>query len=89
MSVDAEPAHRAFATSLGGVPYPLLADFHPKGATCQQYGVYDEETGLAKRAVFLIDKEGVVRFKKGYSRGLPNTQEVLRELDKLEGPRSK
>ena len=66
MSVDSAPTQRAFATGLGTLPYPLLADFHPKGQVSQQFGIYNEERGVSMRAVIIIDKEGVIRFKKVY-----------------------
>lgn len=83
MAVDGDPVLKAWASSMGGVAYPLLSDFHPKGSICAQYGVLDEHEGHSQRAVFIIDKTGIVRFKKLYKRGLPNVQEILKELDKL------
>lgn len=83
MSVDGDPVLKAWAASLGGVSYPLLSDFHPKGSICDQYGVLNEHEGRSYRTVFIIDKTGIVRFKKLYKRGLPNVQEILKELDKL------
>ena len=83
MSVDSAPTQRAFASGLGGLPYPLLADFNPKGHVFDLFGIYDEERGVGKRAVIIIDKEGVIRYKRVYDRGLPDTQEILDELDKL------
>src|SRR5436190_5213138 len=53
ISVDSAWAHAAFAKSLN-LSYPLLADFHPKGAVAQAYGLYNEERGNSKRATVLI-----------------------------------
>ena len=83
MSVDSAPTQRAFATGLGNLPYPLLADFHPKGHVSQLFGIYNEERGVTMRAVIIIDKEGVIRFKKLYTQGLPDPKEILEELDRL------
>ena len=83
MSVDSAASQRAFAAGLGGLPYPLLADFHPKGQVSELFDIYNEERGVTKRAVIIIDKEGVIRFKRVYDRGLPDPQEILEELDKL------
>ena len=47
------------------------------------YGIYNEERGIASRAVFIIDKNGIVRFKQLYDRGLPSPADILTELDKL------
>jgi len=40
----------------------LLADFEPKGKVAKQYGVYDDKDGFAERALFVIDKRGVIRY---------------------------
>lgn len=84
ISTDSRPTQATFSASLGNIPYPLLADFHPKGHVAQLYGVYNEERGTANRAVILIDKQGVVRFKKLYS-GMPefDLDEIRAEVDKL------
>jgi glutaredoxin len=52
---------KAWAESLGGVSYPLLSDFWPHGAVGQKYGVLREE-GYTERALFVVDKEGIVRY---------------------------
>jgi peroxiredoxin len=47
------------------VPYPLLSDF-PKLETIETYGVSSQigQVPTAKRAYFIIDKQGIVRFKE-------------------------
>ena len=60
ISVDSVWAHKAFAEKLG-IRYPLLADFQPKGAVAQRYGLYLEEKGITNRATVVIDGEGIVR----------------------------
>ena len=83
MSVDSAPTQRAFATGLGNLPYPLLADFHPKGQVSELFGIYNEEWGVTRRAMIIIDKEGVIRYKRIYTEGLPDSKEILEELDRL------
>lgn len=61
VSVDSIHSHLNWAMSLGGVSFPLLADFHPKGAMASRYGVYLEEEGKTDRATVIIDADGVVR----------------------------
>ena len=50
----------------------------------QLYGVYNDERGTADRAMIVVDKQGIVRFKRVYSNisefSIP---EILAELDKL------
>jgi peroxiredoxin len=45
-----------------GLPFPLLSDFWPHGATAQAYGVFNERAGMALRGTFLVDAEGKVAF---------------------------
>lgn len=81
ISVDSRFTLNAFATSLGGVPFPLLADFHPKGEVARAYGVYNQERGISNRAVVIVDREGVVRWKKAYELAtVPDVEEILRAL---------
>jgi alkyl hydroperoxide reductase subunit AhpC len=77
MSVDSVHSHQAFAEQLGGLNYPLLADFHPKGAVTKAYGLWREDRGNSRRAIIIIDREGVVRHSQVIERGAPNVEEVL------------
>lgn len=61
VSVDNRNSLRAFAESLGLEETLLLADFHPKAAVAQAYGVYLDGPGFSGRATFVIDKHGVVQ----------------------------
>jgi peroxiredoxin len=66
ISVDSTAAKAAWAKSLGGVSYDLLSDFYPHGAVAERYGVFDKAHGVAERAVFLLDKEGRIRYRRVY-----------------------
>ena len=59
ISVDGVWCHAAFAKDRR-LRFPLLADFHPKGAVAQSYGAYRENDGYSERALFVIDKNGVI-----------------------------
>ena len=61
LSVDSEPCLKAWAESLGGITYPLLSDFYPHGRVAEMFGVLRSE-GYTERAIFVIDKEGIVRY---------------------------
>ena len=63
ISNDSGAAKKAWADALGGISYDLLSDYHPHGAVAREYGVLRED-GLAERAIFLIDKSGVIRWTK-------------------------
>jgi glutaredoxin len=62
VSIDHVPCLVAWAESLGGITYPLLSDFWPHGAVCEQYGVFREAEGRSERAIFVIDKRGIIRY---------------------------
>ena len=84
ISVDSVWAHKAFAEKLG-LKYPLLADFHPKGAVAEKFGVFLAERGITKRAVVVIDKEGIVRFTKEYDiPTVPDTKEIISAVQGLQ-----
>src|ERR1700741_5469868 len=59
LSVDSVWAHKAFAEKMG-IHYPLLADFHPRGAVGEKYGVYLADKGIIGRASFSSNKSGKV-----------------------------
>ncbi|MBO9727721.1 MAG: redoxin domain-containing protein [Chitinophaga sp.] len=59
ISVDGAWCHAAFAKARQ-LHFDLLADFEPKGAVSQLYGVY--ENGVSQRALFVIDSQGVIQW---------------------------
>jgi peroxiredoxin len=59
VSVDSKYSHKEFATKLR-LNFPLLSDFNRE--VCKLYGTLREE-GFSERAYFIIDKQGIVRFK--------------------------
>ena len=82
-SLDSQFSNKAFGVGLGSVTHPMLSDFHPKGKVAADYDVYNEQSGMAKRSAFVIDKDGVVRFSREYTGPLPDVEELLAEVDKL------
>ncbi|MBN18737.1 MAG: alkyl hydroperoxide reductase [Chloroflexi bacterium] len=67
ISTDPSPSQKAFSISLGNINYPLLSDFHPKGKISKIYKVYDYNKGTSKRSILLINKNGIIKFKRIYS----------------------
>ena len=61
VSVDSSPVHRRWASEQR-YTFPILADFWPHGAVAQSYGVFDPKLGAARRATFIIDRDGIVRW---------------------------
>jgi peroxiredoxin len=61
ISVDGVWCHLAFAADRN-LRFPLLSDFEPKSEVARRYGVYDYGTGESKRALFVLDRDGVIRW---------------------------
>ena len=62
----------------------MLGDFYPHGGVAQQYGIFNEENGRALRAVIVVDKQGVIRFKRVYaSMADLDLADIVAEVDKL------
>jgi len=84
ISCDSRPSQKAFSSSLGGIPYPILADFYPHGEVSKAYGVFNDQTGTPSRAVVVIDKDGVVRFSQTYKAATDlNPQDILSIVENL------
>lgn len=84
ISADTIPSLKAWAEQLGGLPFPLLSDYWPHAAVGKAYGVLNEEKGFDKRAAYVLDDKGVVRFAKVYDPGtIPESKDLLAELKKL------
>ena len=84
ISCDHVASHRAMGQAMGGLPYPELSDWHPKGEVTEAYDLWNPERGVGRRAVIIVDKGGVIRYRKVYSPpNLPVMEEVLQEIEKL------
>jgi peroxiredoxin len=77
ISVDSVYSHQAFAEQLGGLAFPLLADFHPKGEVTKAYGLWRAERGYGRRAIVMVDRQGIVRHSQVIAQGPPDVEKVL------------
>lgn len=86
LSVDNEYVHLAWRQShadLRDLKFPMLSDI--KREISSNCGILDEKTGVAQRATFIVDPEGIIRFiMVTDSKVGRNTREVLRVLDALQ-----
>jgi mycoredoxin-dependent peroxiredoxin len=83
ISVDSAWSHKAFADKMG-IHYPLLADFQPRGAVGEKFGVYLADKGITGRAIAIIDGKGKVAWFKNYDiPTVPDIKEVADALAKL------
>ncbi len=80
VSVDSVWSHKAYAEKMG-IKYSLLADFQPRGAMGEKYGVFLPEKGITGRSIFVIDKQGKVAWLKHYDIPVvPDLKEVATAL---------
>jgi peroxiredoxin len=83
VSVDSVWSHKAFADKMG-IKYSLLADFHPKGAMSEKYGVYLADKGITGRAIVIVGKNGKVAWIKNYDIPVvPDVKEVAAALGQV------
>ena len=83
LSVDSVPTHKAWAEHIGGVEYPLLADFWPHGEVAKKYGILRNE-GYSERATFVVDKKGILRHIEVHEIGkVPDRAKLLGILKTL------
>ncbi|HET7258871.1 MAG TPA: peroxiredoxin [Candidatus Acidoferrum sp.] len=83
VSVDSVWSHKAFADKMG-IKYSLLADFHPKGAMSEKYGVYLGDKGITGRAIVIVGKDGKVAWLKNYDIPVvPDVKEVAAALSQV------
>ena len=69
ISANVAFSQKAFADFLK-LNFPLASDY-PDYKTMAAYGVFDAERRLAQRSYFIVDKEGVIRYKNVLGRGQP------------------
>lgn len=83
ISVDGVWCHKAFADARR-IRFPLLADFEPKGDISRLYGAYDRQNGFSKRALFVIDGNGVILWSYLSPRDVnPGADGIFAALDRL------
>ena len=84
LSVDSKFSHKGWAAGFSGIKFPLLLDFHPKGAVAKEYGLWLEDAGISDRATVLIDKEGKVLWSESVTPdGARQPMELLEKTKSL------
>lgn len=83
ISVDGVWSHAALARERK-YHFPLLSDFEPKGEVARAYGVYDDKAGIAQRALFVIDGNGVIQWSYLSPMGVnPGAAGIVKALEAL------
>lgn len=86
ISVDGTFCHQAFK-HYNNISLSLLSDFEPKGKLSKQYGAYNEKTGMCERAIYVIDKEGIVQYSYlSPAEVNPGAKDILDTLKKISTP---
>jgi len=85
ITVDSVDSNAAWVESLEVEGIPVLSDYWPHGQMAQSYGVLREH-GMTERALFIVDKQGIVRYIDihDFSEQPDNEElfEVLREINR-------
>jgi peroxiredoxin len=83
ISVDGVWCHTAYASNRK-LHFPLLADFEPKGRVAKEYGVFRNGDGVSERALFVLDRDGVIRWSYVSPLGVnPGADGILQALESL------
>ena len=83
ISVDSAWSHKAYAEKMG-IKYSLLADFQPRGAVADKYGVFLPDKGITGRAIVIVNKDGRVAWVKNYDIPVvPDVAEVASALQQV------
>jgi len=83
VSVDGVWCHEAFAKDRH-LHFPLAADFEPKGQIAMSYGAYRAEEGVCERALFVIDRNGVIAWSYRSPIAInPGADGILEALENL------
>ncbi|MGA8831401.1 MAG: peroxiredoxin [Desulfomonilaceae bacterium] len=83
ISVDNIPTLHAWTKEMGDLWFPVASDFWPHGAVAKKYGIL-RSNGVSERALFVIDKKGVIRYVDVHDiNSMPKLENLIKELKKL------
>ena len=83
ITVDNIPTLYSWTKQMGKLWFPVLSDFWPHGAVAKEYGVL-RSSGATERAIFVIDKRGIIRYIDVHDINLrPRLEILVGELKKL------
>jgi peroxiredoxin len=83
ITVDNIPTLFAWTNQMGKLWFPVLSDFWPHGAVAKKYGVL-RSNGVSERALFIIDKKGIIRFIDVHDiNKRPPLENLMSALEKL------
>ena len=86
ITVDNIPTLHAWTNQMGDLWFPVLSDFWPHGAAAGAFGVLRSD-GVAERALFVIDKAGIIRYVEVSDiNARPKLEDLMTALDALDAP---
>ena len=86
ITVDNIPTLHAWTNQMGDLWFPVLSDFWPHGAAAGAFGVLRSD-GVAERALFVIDKAGIIRYVEVSDiNARPKLEDLMMALDALDAP---
>lgn len=89
ISTDNAPSLYAWTQEMGGLEFPVLSDFWPHGKVATEYGILRSD-GTSERALFLVDKMGVIRYIDVHDiNERPPLDVLLQHLEKLNKKKTK
>jgi len=83
ITVDNIPTLYSWTNQMGKLWFEVLSDFWPHGAVAEKFGVLRSD-GVAERALFIIDKKGIIRYIDVHNiNQRPDLEILVHELEKL------
>jgi peroxiredoxin (alkyl hydroperoxide reductase subunit C) len=84
ITVDNIPTLFSWTNQMGKLWFPVLSDFYPHGQVAKRYGILRSD-GVSERALFVIDKKGILRYMDVHDiNQRPSLEILIKELEKLE-----
>lgn len=84
ISVDSIPCLQNWQKTIGGISYHLMSDSSPHGEVSRKFGVLTE-SDYSDRVVFLIDKQGIIRYIEHIGvKNLPDNRHVFEQLHQIQ-----
>ena len=85
VSVDSVPTLHAWVQEMGGVWFPVASDFFPHGKLADALGIL-RSNGEAERSLFLIDKQGIIRYIDVHDiNSRPDLGPLVKAMQELKG----
>ena len=84
ITVDNIPTLFSWTNQMGKLWFEVLSDFYPHGQVAKRYGILRSD-GVSERALFVIDKKGIIRYMDVHDiNERPSLEILIKEMEKLE-----